>query len=252
MDEEPPNSIGTTPDSSQEAAPVIAPVATVDSAISSGDEYRTWTDSTGDHSVEAEFLYSMAGTVTLKRKDTGEEIQLQLSQLSAEDQEWLRALARRRRADAPPRDGSRIKPAEPSQDSGESIPGIAAVDIHGNLTNKGFTLEKRLDPMLSEWKCTLDDGDALFIAEALGAGPTEIELVRGLVMNQGSGNTDELSGEFLGFLASLPYDGSQPARAAQWVRANVGRNAVTVIGGVQFQLIVNSPRAQMLRITKSP
>ncbi len=51
-------------------------------------KWRTWTDSTGRHTVEAKFGGMMAGKVKLTKKD-GATIQLLLEKLSDEDQKWI-------------------------------------------------------------------------------------------------------------------------------------------------------------------
>jgi hypothetical protein len=53
------------------------------------DEYRTWTDSTGKHKIEAKFESVENGKVTLLRKD-GKEVTLDLSKLSRADQEYVK------------------------------------------------------------------------------------------------------------------------------------------------------------------
>jgi hypothetical protein len=52
-------------------------------------EVRTWTDSTGTFSVEAELLHFAGGVVHLRKLD-GTIITLPIERLSAEDQQWVR------------------------------------------------------------------------------------------------------------------------------------------------------------------
>ena len=59
-------------------------------------EQRTWTDSTGKHRVEAEFVKMANGQVTLLRAD-GREVKLPLAKLSKEDQKYIERLRRTRR-----------------------------------------------------------------------------------------------------------------------------------------------------------
>lgn len=129
-----------------------------------------------------------------------------------------------------------------------AIPGLAAVDLHGNLTPKGFELTKNLGGVQSEWKCQLVDGLLNYVAEAFGPSASKITSVKATVYGVSASGIDQDAAEFLGFVASLPYDGADPAKARAWVAANVGRSAETVIGGVTFQTFANSPNARMLRI----
>ena len=50
---------------------------------------RTWSDSSGKFSVEAEFVSYTAGKVKIRRKD-GTVVELKLDRLSEEDQEWIK------------------------------------------------------------------------------------------------------------------------------------------------------------------
>jgi len=52
-------------------------------------EYRTWTDTTGNYTVEAELLARIRDRVRLRRIDNGEEIWIRIDQLSKVDQEWI-------------------------------------------------------------------------------------------------------------------------------------------------------------------
>ncbi|MGA7699906.1 MAG: SHD1 domain-containing protein [Thermoguttaceae bacterium] len=51
--------------------------------------FRTWTDATGSHVVEAEFRGVINRVVTLEKKD-GEVVKVPVEKLSKKDQEWLR------------------------------------------------------------------------------------------------------------------------------------------------------------------
>ncbi len=51
-------------------------------------KWRTWTDSSGEHTIEAKFAGMTAGKVKLVKRD-GSTTQLPLEKLSADDQEWI-------------------------------------------------------------------------------------------------------------------------------------------------------------------
>jgi dienelactone hydrolase len=53
---------------------------------------RTWSDATG-RKLEADYVSSIGGTVTLKRAADGQTFTLPLSRLSAADQEWIKTAA---------------------------------------------------------------------------------------------------------------------------------------------------------------
>jgi len=52
-------------------------------------DFRTWTDTSGEFTVEAEFVRLSMGTVTLRKAD-GSEISLSMEKLSEDDQAWVR------------------------------------------------------------------------------------------------------------------------------------------------------------------
>ena len=53
---------------------------------------RTWTDSTGNHTVEAEFVDLKDGKVRLKKED-GKTITIPIERLSEADQEFVKSTA---------------------------------------------------------------------------------------------------------------------------------------------------------------
>ena len=53
------------------------------------DNFRLWTDATGEHSTEAVFVEHEGGKITLRNRD-GRVIEVLVESLSDEDQEWLR------------------------------------------------------------------------------------------------------------------------------------------------------------------
>ena len=128
--------------------------------------------------------------------------------------------------------------ATASTSDGRTIHGLAAVDMHGNLTKKGFNLETIYGTREERtvWICTDEDGGCELKADAAGPGPTEIENVRGICRHLDGGNAVPKAREFLGYLASLPYSGSEPERARKWVESHVGQNSKTTIGGVKFEI----------------
>lgn len=96
------------------------------------------------------------------------------------------------------------------------------MDVYGNLEDRSFECD---GPSTGEqfvlWTCELSDVGAEYYAEIYGDSATGIRLVDGSVTSYVPTETDALAADFLGFLASLPYEGSQPERAREWVEGNV-------------------------------
>ncbi len=81
-------------DSLHRATPIVLIVLTVGAYVAA--EKRIWTDATGKHRVEAEFVKMANGQVTLLRAD-GREATVQLQRLSQKDQDYIERLRRTRR-----------------------------------------------------------------------------------------------------------------------------------------------------------
>jgi len=84
------------------------------------------------------------------------------------------------------------------------------------------------------WSCVQDLGTVLLEAEAYSYAGVRVDIVRAEI----SGYFDIKSAvQFLGFVATLPYDGSDPDKARLWVAENIGKpHAEIIIGPVWFEL----------------
>ena len=67
-------------------------------------------------------------------------------------------------------------------------------------------------------------------------------------MNYSSADTNDKSKDFLGYVASIPYEGSKPAEAREWLKNNIHHNASITIGNVRFEIVANAPRARILNV----
>ena len=66
--------------------------------VAGAAEARTWTDSSGENEVEAEYLTSQAGKVWLRRLPDGRVFEIRLAELSKADQEYVGRLVRDKEA----------------------------------------------------------------------------------------------------------------------------------------------------------
>jgi hypothetical protein len=137
-------------------------------------------------------------------------------------------------------------------DPGDTIPGIAAVDVHGNLEKLGFQTTRIFNEDEILWTSKSEDRVATFIAEILGNGPTKIKSVRATAIVNDPSRVEEDSSEFLSYIASVRYDNADPIAARKWVRENITSSSKTIINGVQFEIFANAPAVRMIRITPSP
>lgn len=140
------------------------------------------------------------------------------------------------------------------EDKPQVIPGLQPTDVYLNFTNKGFSLTKNLQREQCAWFCTEETLGHSSTVTVYGNGPTDVTLCRGMYVKNGTNGLDREAAEFLGYLASITYDGSQPADARAWVVNNIGKNATMTIGGVSFELIASpsAPNSRVLQITPAP
>ena len=120
------------------------------------------------------------------------------------------------------------------------LPGLTGVDLHGNLTSKGFKLETlygdSTTPGIS-WHCTSTQNGCDLSAAGSGSTASELQSITASVSHRSAGDPLPVAREFLGYIATLEYDGSKPAEAREWVRKHIPENdATTTIGPVRFTI----------------
>ncbi len=86
-------------------------------------ELRTWTDKSGQHRIEAEFVSEVDGKVILKNKD-GKQFEIALSLLAEADQKHIQALKEQLAADNPFR-----AMETPAADADAAQPRVVSVDL---------------------------------------------------------------------------------------------------------------------------
>jgi hypothetical protein len=131
-------------------------------------------------------------------------------------------------------------PIPTSQPAG--LPGLMPADITVNLQQKGFecTNADSIDNSFV-WACSRQAADVLLRVEIYSNSLLAVDTLDASAIFFGNPD-DDLASEFLGFLATLPYDGAQPDAARQWVESNLptireeGDVRDTSFGGVNFRL----------------
>ena len=129
------------------------------------------------------------------------------------------------------------------------IKNISAASLYDPLQQKGFKVDKQIG------------GDAIFVdcdkttsasnehVRIAGDEPSKIVEIRASYSNYSKGKTNELAKPFLGFIATLPYENSDPEQAKKWVEENISKNSTTNINGVTFEIIGTSKNLRTLLIT---
>jgi hypothetical protein len=118
------------------------------------------------------------------------------------------------------------------------------VDVYGDLEDRGFTCEGP-DPIGEGevwWTCESSDVGAEYMVEIWGPDASSVRLVEATVLSYDPSATNELVADFLGFVATVPYEGSNPEEAKLWVEENADatRKVSTEIEGVEYTLAGNA------------
>ncbi len=133
---------------------------------------------------------------------------------------------------------------------GKAFPGLKPVDVYLNMEKEGFQTKKLLATEQCEWTSTRSGQGAEMSATAIGPDTGSVTLITGTCVNLADA-TSTKAAAMLGYLASVPYTGADPAQAKEWVKDNINTdNARITIGGASFHIMAraSTPRVRMLRI----
>jgi hypothetical protein len=123
-------------------------------------------------------------------------------------------------------------------DNPKTIPGLTAIKFYFNLVNnKGFTQDTVYGKgTLATWTCKGKEAGCDLTAECHGRNAIEIQSATATVMHPNQGDPLPVAKQFLGDMATIPYEGAEPEQAKKWVEDHVGEVADTTINGVKFEL----------------
>src|SRR5215212_8670026 len=140
---------------------------------------------------------------------------------------------RESKRESKPEPKSKPKP-EPS-----NIPGLTPQDVYLSLENRGFTCS---EPELMQpedevrWTCERQGTKGRYLVEISSKDANSVRLLKAWVISHERARADALAGDFLGYVATVPYEGAQPEKAKAWVEQNVGSKASAEFGGVSYTL----------------
>lgn len=119
---------------------------------------------------------------------------------------------------------------KPKERPGRFIKGLAAVDVTINLEQSfGFECDgPDFEKGRVRYYCRSSEDPASYV-EVYGKGPTEIENVAAF--------STSFASDLLSYVATLPYKGSRPTEAKEWVLAHLGDSeAHLTIGTARFNM----------------
>lgn len=128
----------------------------------------------------------------------------------------------------------------------EFIRGLTAVDVTGNLKDRGFDCKgpTKLQTLV-EWVCE-NSADDIKVS-MLGRDATHIRSIDATVFAFSAAPSDARAKDFLGFLATVPYDDASQAEARAWVEAHIGEQTEMVFGSAKYS-VYGPPAARTLEI----
>jgi hypothetical protein len=109
------------------------------------------------------------------------------------------------------------------------IPGLMPVDVYGNLTNKGYKLDRQMGAGGSLWTCTKSE-NGIDYNVTLGGDGMNVEELRINAICTAPKSALSVK-QFFVYMASLQYNGASPQRAQQWLNANYNNNKATAVFG---------------------
>lgn len=131
------------------------------------------------------------------------------------------------------------------------IKNITAASLYDPLEKKGFKIDKQFGEDVIFVDCDKSQSDFNEHVRIAGDSPTKISEIRAAYTNYSLGKTVNLAKPFLGFIATLSYEGAKPEEARKWVEENLSKNTKIEINGVYFEIIANSKNISTLIITPS-
>jgi hypothetical protein len=129
------------------------------------------------------------------------------------------------------------------------INNISAASLYDPLQKKGFKIDKQIGSDAIFVDCDRSTSGFSEHARIAGDDPDKILEIRASYTNYSAGKTNDLAKPFLGFVATLPYENSDPAKAREWVEKNISKNSKTEINGVSFEIFGNIKNIRTLLIT---
>ena len=120
-----------------------------------------------------------------------------------------------------------------------TIPGLTATDVTVNLEERGFECDGPDDgPVYMTWTCRLGHELGEYMVTTYGHSSTELVLIEADAVTY-AGNPTALARPVLGFVATLPYEGSFPQAARRWVEQRLGKKGRRYFGSVLYEVSGN-------------
>lgn len=127
------------------------------------------------------------------------------------------------------------------------IPGLTAVDVHGNMEKIGFETEKNIGASISSWRSRMSDQSGSYEVVVTGNGPLKITSVDARYFSTTKVNLTTAA-QFMQYISTLPYKNANPEAAKAWVGRNTDKGGDTLINGVKFRIQARDFMSRVLYI----
>jgi hypothetical protein len=151
-----------------------------------------------------------------------------------------------------PKPEQKHEPSHEPKPEPRNIPGLTPQDVYLSLENRGFRCSEP-EVMGTEnvvrWTCERQEAKGRYLVEIDSKDANSVRLLKAWVIADDPARADALAGDFLGYVARVPYEGAQPEEAKAWVEQNVGSKASAKFGGVSYTLAAKAER-RFLKLEK--
>lgn len=126
------------------------------------------------------------------------------------------------------------------------LPGLLPADVRVNVEDRfGLVCDRpKIQSGITTWTCIRDVGTAVLRVDIYSQGGLQVDIIDARIAGFFNAET---AANFLGFVATMPYDGADPAAARLWVATNITKaRAETIIGNVWFELSGNDSLRELI------
>jgi ABC-type uncharacterized transport system auxiliary subunit len=134
------------------------------------------------------------------------------------------------------------------------IPELKPVDVYLNLEKQGFTTEKNFSSEYgNSWDCKSSSAGIDYHVNVFSDDVNSVERVRATAMLNGSEDKQIVATKpFLKYVASVPFEGNDPAKFAEWLDKNFNNDKqFLTISNVKFTIYAPTKLLRMLDIEKA-
>lgn len=130
-----------------------------------------------------------------------------------------------------------------------SFKGITAATIYESLKSRGFSVDKQFGSDAFYVNCSRADANTSEEVRIYGFSPSELNEIKATFTKYNGKNIDEEASFLLGFISTIPYEGSQPDSAKNWVIQNISKNGSTTQIGVATIEVYAKEKTRTIRIS---